>query len=91
MAKILIPTPLRPFTGNQANLITEGSTAGECLNNLASMHPEIREQIFHNDGSLKTFVVVYLEDEDIRHLNGMETPVTDTSVLSIVPAIAGGR
>ena len=90
MAKVLIPTPLRQFTGKQDSVIVPGSTVGDVLQALISQHPELRKQIFTDEGKLRSFVNVYLNDEDIRYLKKDATPAADGDTLSLVPSIAGG-
>jgi sulfur-carrier protein adenylyltransferase/sulfurtransferase len=90
MAKVLIPTPLRQFAGKQDAVESAGSTVGEVLNSLTSQHQELRRQLYSDEGKLRSFVNVYLNDEDIRYLNRDSTPVKDGDVISIVPSIAGG-
>ena len=88
--KILIPTPLRGYTGNQEEVEATGSTVGELLANLASEHTELRKHLYGEDGSLRNFVNIYVNDDDIRYLEKEQTPVTDDDTVSIIPAVAGG-
>ena len=90
MAKVLIPTPLRQYTGKQDRVEAGGSTVGEVLNALAAQYPDLRKQIFTDEGKLRSFVNVYLNDEDIRYLKKTDTPAADGDTLSLVPSIAGG-
>jgi adenylyltransferase/sulfurtransferase len=90
MAKILIPTPLRQFTGKQDAVSAAGATVGEVLDALATEYPDLRKQIFTDEGKLRSFVNVYLNDEDIRYLSKSDTPATDGDTISLVPSIAGG-
>ena len=90
MAKVLIPTPLRQYTGKQDRVEAAGGTVGEVLNTLATQYPDLRKQIFTDEGKLRSFVNVYLNDEDIRYLKKTETPAADGDTLSLVPSIAGG-
>jgi len=90
MAKILIPTPLRQFTGKQDSVTVSGGTVGEVLSALTAQYPDLRKQIFTDEGKLRSFVNVYLNDEDIRYLKKDATPVAAGDTLSIVPSIAGG-
>src|ERR1039457_3321006 len=90
MAKVLIPTPLRQYAGKQDSVELTGSTAGEVLNALPPPHPGLRPQLSHDEGKLRSFVNVYLNDEDIRYLEKDATPVKDGDTVSIVPSIAGG-
>ncbi len=90
MAKVLIPTPLRQFTGRQDAVNVPGGTVGEVLGALTSQYPDLRKQIFTEEGKLRSFVNVYLNDEDIRYLGKDATPAGDGDTLSLVPSIAGG-
>jgi adenylyltransferase/sulfurtransferase len=90
MARILIPTPLRQFADKQDTVTLPGSTAGEVLTALTTKYPDLKKNLFTDEGKLRSFVNVYLNDEDIRYLNKDKTPVTDADTLSIVPSIAGG-
>ena len=87
---VRIPTPLRPLTGGAGEVGVEGSTVGEVLKALDATHAGFAERIFDENGGLRRFVNVFLADEDVRFLEGLETPVTDGQTLSIVPAVAGG-
>jgi adenylyltransferase/sulfurtransferase len=90
MAKVLIPTPLRQFAGKQDSVELAGSTVGEVLSALTATFPDLKKQIFNDEGRLRSFVNVYLNDEDIRYLKKNDTPVAPADTLSIVPSIAGG-
>ncbi len=90
MATILIPTPLRQFAGGADTVEVEASTAGEALRELVAAHPQIERNLFSDAGRLRSFVNVYVDDDDIRYLDREDTPVSATSVLTIVPSIAGG-
>src|SRR5450432_1452522 len=90
MAKVLIPTPLRQFTGKQDSVTVPGATVGEVLSALTTQYPDLRKQIFNDEGKLRSFVNVYLNDEDIRYLGKDATPAKDGDTLSLVPSIAGG-
>jgi sulfur-carrier protein adenylyltransferase/sulfurtransferase len=87
---VKVPTPLRPFTGGQAEVTVEGSTVGGLVRRLASDHPALERHLFTTDGKIRSFVTVYLNDEDVRYLQREATPVKTGDVVSIVPAIAGG-
>jgi molybdopterin synthase sulfur carrier subunit len=87
---IRIPTPLRKYTGGQDQVSVEGATVGEALANLSEAHPEIESRIFDDSGSLRRFVNVFANDEDIRFQDKLDTEVSDGDQVSIVPAIAGG-
>jgi sulfur-carrier protein adenylyltransferase/sulfurtransferase len=90
MAKILIPTPLRQFTGKQDSVTVTGDTVGSALADLTAQFPDLRKQIFNDEGKVRSFVNVYLNDEDIRYLSKTDTPVKDGDAISLVPSIAGG-
>jgi len=90
MAKVLIPTPLRQFAGKNNSVDAAGASVGEVLGNLTTQFPDLRKQIYNDEGKLRSFVNVYLNDEDIRYMQKDATPVKDGDTLSIVPSIAGG-
>lgn len=91
MAKILIPTPLRQFTGKQDSVTVPGANVGEVLTALTAQFPDLRKQIFTDEGKLRSFINVYLNDEDIRYIGKDTAATTDGDTLSLVPSIAGGR
>src|SRR5437870_3636849 len=88
---ITIPTPLRQFASGQSEIQVEAQTAGEALNQLTTTHSELRRHLFNDQNGLRNFVNVYVNDEDIRHVNGQDTPVKDGDTILIVPSIAGGN
>jgi adenylyltransferase/sulfurtransferase len=90
MAKVLIPTPLRQYTDKKDSVDLAGSTVGEVLTALTSQHPALRKQLYNDEGRLRSFVNVYVNDEDIRYLSKDATPVAQGDTLTIVPSIAGG-
>jgi molybdopterin/thiamine biosynthesis adenylyltransferase/rhodanese-related sulfurtransferase/molybdopterin converting factor small subunit len=90
MPKVLIPTPLRQYAGQNDAVVVEGATVGEALGKLTAAHPELRRQLYSDEGKLRSFVNVYVNDEDIRYLNKDQTPLSSSDVVSIVPSIAGG-
>jgi molybdopterin/thiamine biosynthesis adenylyltransferase/rhodanese-related sulfurtransferase/molybdopterin converting factor small subunit len=90
MAKVLIPTPLRQFAEKNDSVELSGSTVAEVLSALTQKYPDLRKQLFNDEGKLRSFVNVYLNDEDIRYLKRDATPVANGDTLSIVPSIAGG-
>ena len=90
MAKVLIPTPLRQFAGKNDAVELAGSTVGEVLAALTATFPDLRKQLFNDEGKLRSFVNVYLNDEDIRYMQKDATAVAAGDTLSIVPSIAGG-
>jgi adenylyltransferase/sulfurtransferase len=86
----MIPTPLRQFTAKQDSVTVPGATVGEVLAALTTEFPDLRKQIFNDEGRLRSFINVYLNDEDIRYLGKDATPAADADTLSLVPSIAGG-
>jgi molybdopterin converting factor small subunit len=90
MAKILIPTPLRQYVDRKDSLDMEGKTVGEVLGTLTSAYQDLRRQLYSDEGKLRNFVNVYVNDEDIRYLGKENTPVKPEDTISIVPSIAGG-
>jgi sulfur-carrier protein len=91
MPTVMIPPVLRPLTGGDAEVAAQGSTVGEVLRALADAHPGTRSQLFAAAGDLNRYVNVYLNDEDVRVLDGLETPVSSSDTVVILPAMAGGR
>jgi molybdopterin synthase sulfur carrier subunit len=87
---VKLPTQLRPAAGNATEAQVEGGTVGEALENLYEQHAELRERIADDGGGLRRFVNVFLGGEDIRFLDGLETPINDGDELTILPAVAGG-
>ncbi len=87
---VLIPTPLRVYAGKQDVVQAEGKTVGELLENLTSQYTDLRHHLYKEDGKLRSFVNVYLNDDDIRYLQREDTPVADGDTISIVPSVAGG-
>ncbi|HMT04237.1 MAG: MoaD family protein [Solirubrobacterales bacterium] len=90
MPSVKIPPVLRKHTGDQMSVEIAGSNVGEVLNALVSQYPDTGGQLFSGEGELNRFVNVYLNDEDVRVLDGLETAVTDTDTVMILPAMAGG-
>jgi adenylyltransferase/sulfurtransferase len=88
---IHIPTPLRAYTGRQESVSVSGTTVSVALESLVTAYPELRGNLFGSDGKLRSFVNIYLNDDDIRYLPAKEeTPVTGADELTIIPSIAGG-
>jgi len=88
--KVRIPAQLRTLTGGIGEVAIEGSTVGDVLKALDAAHSGFGERIFDADGGLRRFVNIFLDEEDVRFLDGLATPVTAGQTLSIVPAVAGG-
>jgi MoaD family protein len=90
MATVRIPTPLRKLTNGSEEVAAAGSNVGEVIINLEKQFPGIKERICDDQGKVRRFVNIFANDEDIRFLQNLETPVKDADEISIVPAIAGG-
>jgi len=88
--RILIPTPLRIYTGNNEVFFAAGSTVEEVLNQFTFRYSQVKKYLYPEDGRLRKFVNVYVNSDDIRFLHGERTPVSDEDVISIIPSIAGG-
>jgi molybdopterin converting factor small subunit len=91
MPRIHIPTPLRQYAGKLPAVEVSAATVGEALSTLVSQHPDLRRHLYTDDGKLRAFVNVYLNDEDVRYLQKDATAVKDSDNISIVPSIAGGK
>src|SRR5947208_4099547 len=90
MAKILIPTPLRPYTDKQDAVDAAGATVGELLADLTRKHSGLKAHLYNDVGKLRSFVNIYVNDEDIRYLQKEQTPVGASDTVSIIPSVAGG-
>jgi molybdopterin converting factor small subunit len=90
MATVRIPPVLRPAVGGEKELSADGANVGEILRSLAEAHPDTQTQLFAPDGGLNRYVNVYLNDEDVRVLEGLDTEVGASDTLVILPAMAGG-
>ncbi len=86
-----IPPVLRPSVGGERELQADGGSVGDILRSVADQHPDTKAQLFASDGGLNRYVNVYLNDEDVRVLNGLDTAVGQSDTLVILPAMAGGR
>ena len=91
MATVRIPTPLRTYTQNKEEVTASGATVGEVLKNLDKSYPGIGGRLLDDKGGVRRYVNIFHNDEDIRFLKELETPVADGDKISIIPAIAGGR
>lgn len=87
---IRIPTTLRPLSGGNSTVEVEGTTLAEVLANLESAHPGFKDRLFDDRGGLRRFVNLFVADDDVRYLQGLDTPVPDGETVSIIPAVAGG-
>ena len=90
MATIIIPTPLRKFTNNQASLEIDGATVSDLVNILTANYPDLKTPLFDANGKLRPFINIFVNEDNIRNLDDEKTPVATKSLVSIVPAIAGG-
>ncbi|MGH9774713.1 MAG: MoaD/ThiS family protein [Candidatus Acidiferrales bacterium] len=88
--KVIIPTPLRPYAGRRESVELQAGTVGEALQALSSQFEELRKHLYSEDGRLRSFVNVYLNDEDIRFLQKEKTATREGDTISIIPSIAGG-
>lgn len=88
--KVMIPTPLRAYTNKNDAVFLEGKTVGELMQKLTTQHTQLRKHLYAENGTLRNFVNVYVNNEDIRYLNNEATAVKETDVVSIIPSIAGG-
>jgi sulfur-carrier protein len=87
---VRIPTTLRSLTGGNAEVHVDGTTVGEVLGNLDGAHPGFRDRLLDDEGGLRRFVNVFVADDDVRYLQGLDTPVPDGETVAIIPAVAGG-
>jgi MoaD family protein len=90
VSTVKIPPVLRPSTGGEKEVAVEGTNVGEVLRALAEQHPATESQLFSTEGELNRYVNVYVNDEDVRVLDGLDTPVSAADTLVILPAMAGG-
>ena len=87
---VLIPTPLRPYTDSKDAVEADGATVGELLADLTRRHSGLKAHLYNEQGKLRSFVNVYVNDEDIRYLQKEQTPVSAGDTISIIPSVAGG-
>jgi molybdopterin synthase sulfur carrier subunit len=90
VVSVRIPTPLRRFTAGTDEVDVEGKSVGEALQGLVARHQDLGRHLFDGDGGLRQFINIYLNDRNVRSLAGLDTPVENGTVLTIVPAVAGG-
>ena len=90
MPQIQIPGPLRQYAGKQASVEVPAKTVGEALTGLVSQHPDLKRHLYSEEGKLRSFVNVYVNDEDMRYLQKEATALKETDTIAIVPSIAGG-
>jgi molybdopterin converting factor small subunit len=90
MAQVQIPSPLRQYTQKQASVNVPAQTVGDALSGLVAQHPDLKRHLYGDDGKLRAFVNVYVNDEDMRYLEKEATALKEGDTISIVPSIAGG-
>lgn len=90
MATVIIPTPLRKFTGNSTKVNISGNNVQEVLNELTSKFPDLKKHLFDTEERVRPFINIFIGEDDIRNLQHQQTSVAESSIISIVPAIAGG-
>ena len=91
MANVRVPAMLRPTVGGEREVAADGATLRELIENVEQRHPGFAGQLLETDGAQRRFVNIYVNDEDIRYLKGLDTPLDAGDVISILPAVAGGR
>ena len=89
-AVLRIPTVLRPAMGGETTIIVEGTTIGAVLSDVTERYPAVKGQLLNEDGTLHRFLNVYVNDDDVRYLGGVDAPVVDTDEITLLPAVAGG-
>jgi molybdopterin synthase sulfur carrier subunit len=89
-ATVRIPTTLRPMAGGKSEVEVEGATVGEVLKSLDAAHPGFSDRLLDDEGNLRKFVNVFVADDDVRFMDGLQTPVPDGETVAIIPAVAGG-
>lgn len=90
MAEIIIPTPLRKFTDNVNKFSTSAKTVGEAISELTTKYPGLKDHIYSGEGQIRSFIKIFVGEDDIKHLQDTNTSIGEGTVVSIVPAIAGG-
>lgn len=91
MPTLRIPTPLRTYADGQTEVTVQGVTVGEAMNDLTSQYPALRPHLFNGNGQMRPFVNLFLNDENVRDLQGEDTPLKEADRLILIPSIAGGR
>ena len=90
MPKLKLPTPLKPYAGNQGTFTLEGETVAEVLDEIVLLHPQLQKHLFTDDGTLRPFVNLFLGEENVNHLDGLKTELSADDTILIIPSIAGG-
>jgi molybdopterin synthase sulfur carrier subunit len=91
MATVYVPTPLRRLTGGQSKVELDGSDVGSLIQAVDAQYPGVAEKVLDGDGNVKRFINIFVNDDEIRQLDGLNTPIAANDKVSIVPAMAGGR
>lgn len=91
MATVYVPTPLRRLTGGQSKVDVQGDTVGALIHAAEAQYPGVAEKVLDGDGNIKRFINVFLNDDEVGSLQGLDTPVSESDKVSIVPAMAGGN
>jgi adenylyltransferase/sulfurtransferase len=91
MPQLKIPTPLRQYAGGNAAVDVHGAKIADALADLTAQHPNLKQHLFNEAGELRPFVNLFVNEDDIRYLNGVETPISESDLLRIIPSIAGGN
>jgi adenylyltransferase/sulfurtransferase len=91
MPNLRIPTPLRTYADGQTEVVVQGKTVGEAMNDLTNQYPALRPHLFNGDGQLRPFVNLFLNEDNVRDLQGEETALKEDDRLILIPSIAGGR
>lgn len=91
MPNLRIPTPLRSYTDGQSEVAVQGETVAEAMRDLVNQYPALRPHLFNGDAQLRPFVNLFLNDENVKELQGLSTPLKNTDRLMLIPSIAGGR
>ncbi len=91
MATVFVPTPLRRLTGGQSKVSVQADSVREVIEHLEAAHPGVKDRLLDDDGEIKRFINVFVDGEEIRGLQGENTPVNERSEISIIPAMAGGQ
>ena len=90
MTTIKIPTPLRTYTDGKMEITVQGNTVGDAINDLVTQHTHLKQHLYNENGQLRAFVNIFLDGDDVRHLDGENTLIDNNSTLRIVPSVAGG-
>ena len=91
MSTLKIPTPLRVYAQGQAIVTLQGATVGESMQSLVSQYPTLKQHLYNSDGNLRPFVNIFLGENNVKDLQGLDTPVPENAQLLLIPSIAGGK